>query len=180
MKVIENPFDRILGANDEIEQAEHFTEPAVSTAPARQVLTGSVVTARFYGFDALDRPMVGGLTLAPAELLVAQSTVPLRLEDIGAKVVVTFDSGDVNLPIIIGVVQSGLAPVSAGTTYSEPLTVEANGLRVVLSAEREIVLRCGASSITLTRAGKVVISGAHVVSRSSGYNRIKGAVIDIN
>jgi len=42
------------------------------------------------------------------------------------------------------------------------------------------VLRCGDASITLTRAGKVVIQGNYILSRSSGYNKIKGAAIDIN
>jgi hypothetical protein len=49
-----------------------------------------------------------------------------------------------------------------------------------VSAEREIVLRCGDASITLTRAGKVIIKGRYVVSRSTGYNKIKGATVDIN
>ena len=50
----------------------------------------------------------------------------------------------------------------------------------MLRAEREIVLECGDASITLTRAGKVLIRGHYILSRASGYNRIKGAAIDIN
>ena len=50
----------------------------------------------------------------------------------------------------------------------------------MLTAEREIVLKCGEASITLTRAGKVLIKGTYVLSRSSGYNKIKGAAVDIN
>ena len=41
-------------------------------------------------------------------------------------------------------------------------------------------MRCGEASITLTRAGKVLIRGAYVLSRSSGANRIKGAAVEIN
>lgn len=52
--------------------------------------------------------------------------------------------------------------------------------RLVLSASKEVVLKCGAASITLTQAGKVLIRGADVVSRSSGSNRIKGASVEIN
>jgi hypothetical protein len=58
--------------------------------------------------------------------------------------------------------------------------IEVEGKRVVLSAADEIVLRCGKSSITLTRAGKVVIRGAYLLSRASGVNRIKGASVQIN
>ncbi len=55
-----------------------------------------------------------------------------------------------------------------------------DGDRYLIRAEREIVLQCGDSSITLTRAGKVLIKGNYVVSYSTGYNRIKGATVDIN
>ena len=60
------------------------------------------------------------------------------------------------------------------------VSVQADDDRFVLSAEREIVLRCGDASITLTRAGKVLIKGTYILSRSSGYNKIKGAAVDIN
>jgi hypothetical protein len=57
---------------------------------------------------------------------------------------------------------------------------ELDGERVLLTADREIVLRCGEASLTLTRAGKVLIRGTYVLSRSSGSNRIKGAAVEIN
>jgi hypothetical protein len=62
------------------------------------------------------------------------------------------------------------------------LTVEAtaDGKRVTLTADKEIELRCGKASITLTRAGKVLIRGAYLLSRSSGVNRIKGGSVQIN
>ena len=52
--------------------------------------------------------------------------------------------------------------------------------RLTLAAEKEIVLTCGKSSITLTRAGKVLIRGAYISSRSSGAHRIKGGSVQIN
>ncbi|MGV8750478.1 DUF6484 domain-containing protein, partial [Pseudomonas aeruginosa] len=55
-----------------------------------------------------------------------------------------------------------------------------DGERLEFSAEREIVLRCGKASITLTRAGKVIIHGAYLSSRSTGVNRIKGGSVQIN
>jgi hypothetical protein len=42
------------------------------------------------------------------------------------------------------------------------------------------VLRCGKASITLTSAGKVLIRGTYVLSRSSGVNKIKGGSIQLN
>jgi hypothetical protein len=51
---------------------------------------------------------------------------------------------------------------------------------VSFEAGKEIVLRCGDASITLTRAGKILIKGAYVLSRSSGVNRIQGGAVEIN
>jgi hypothetical protein len=58
--------------------------------------------------------------------------------------------------------------------------VESDGERVVVSAEREIVFQCGEASITLTKAGKILLRGTYLLSRSSGVNRIKGGSVQIN
>jgi hypothetical protein len=61
-----------------------------------------------------------------------------------------------------------------------PQDVKIDGRRVTFEAKEEIVLRCGKASITLTRAGKVLIRGAYLLNRSSGVNRIKGGSVQIN
>ncbi len=68
------------------------------------------------------------------------------------------------------------------TTFPTPpdTDVTIDGRRTVITAEDEIVLRCGKASITLTKAGKVLVRGAYVSSRSSGVNRIKGGSVQIN
>jgi hypothetical protein len=52
-----------------------------------------------------------------------------------------------------------------------------DGKALVLEAKEQIVLRCGKASITLTRAGKVLVQGAYLSSRSTGLNRIKGGAV---
>lgn len=47
-------------------------------------------------------------------------------------------------------------------------------------AKAKIELRCGKSSLTMDREGKVIIKGAQLVSRASGVNKIKGAAVKIN
>jgi hypothetical protein len=42
------------------------------------------------------------------------------------------------------------------------------------------VLRCGKASITLTKAGKVLVQGTYVSHRSSGVIRIKGGAVQLN
>jgi len=58
--------------------------------------------------------------------------------------------------------------------------VTIDGKRISLEAENEIVLKCGKASITLTKAGKVLIKGDYVLSHSSGENRIRGGSVSVN
>lgn len=109
--------------------------------------------------------------------LKARSTAHLQKKDAGREVALMFEGGDPYLPLVIGVVQHPKSFLDAAGLTS---TAEIDGERVVLSAEREIVLRCGKASITLTKAGKVLIRGDYVLSRSSGVNRLKGGVVHIN
>lgn len=51
---------------------------------------------------------------------------------------------------------------------------------LVITAAKQLTLRCGESSITLTAAGKIIIRGKYIVSRSSGVQRIKGGAVQIN
>ena len=142
--------------------------PAAAAAPALP----APVLGRLHGFDLLERPEVTGLPRLQGQRVVARTTVPLRHAQIGHDVLLVFEGGDVRRPIIIGVLAE---QASMPTTV-----VEADGQCQLIEAEREIVLRCGDASITLTRAGKVIIQGRYILSRSSGYNKIKGAAVDIN
>ncbi len=60
------------------------------------------------------------------------------------------------------------------------IEADVDGRRVRLVAKDEIVLQCGAASVTLRRNGKVIIRGTHVETYSEGTNRIKGAHVKIN
>jgi len=136
--------------------------------------------ARLVGFDRDDRPLVSGIAALPGEIVEARTTVNLLRREIGATVVVVFEDGNSRRPIILGVVRDRQPAEEPTSSFSQTVSVQSDDNRLVLSAEREIVLKCGNASITLTRAGKVLINGTYVVSRSSGYNKIKGAAVDIN
>ncbi len=141
------------------------TSPAVS--PTLAVL---------HGFDLLDQPVLSSLSAHPGELVSARSATPLLHQHIGRQVLVLFADGDTRQPIITGVIET--QPLRQAATT--PAAVVADGTRQLIEAEREVVLRCGDASITLTRAGKVIIKGHYILSRSSGANKIKGAAVDIN
>jgi hypothetical protein len=173
-----DPFGALTaepGAGDDfrslVRKLTRFETVAPTPIPA-------AVTAQFCGFDLDDEPLVCELAELPGEVVRARTAIPLLRELIGSTVVVLFDHGDVRRPIVIGVLQKARA---ASAEPAPPLvSIQSDDQRLVLSAEREIELRCGDASITLTRAGKVLIRGKYVLSHSSGYNKIKGAAVDIN
>lgn len=133
---------------------------------------GGVSIGSFAGFDHDGHFLV---RLDAAEPLRALSTVRLDAEDDGAPVVVAYENGGQGRLVIVG-------RALARTGQPGPAAREAvvDGARIVLRADRELELRCGDASIVLTRAGKVLIKGNFVLTRSRGANKIKGAYVDIN
>jgi hypothetical protein len=67
-----------------------------------------------------------------------------------------------------------------GETSVPALDLLVDRQRIVLSAQQEVVLRCGQASITLTADGRLVIKGADVVSSAEQVNRIRGGAVKIN
>ena len=137
-------------------------------------------TACLHGFDIGERPLLVGLPGLPHEIVPARTTVSLLQAQIGAIVVVLFEQADIRRPIVVGVLQESRAALPGAAVPAPLVSAQVDDQKVVLSAEREIVLKCGEASITLTRAGKVVIKGTYVLSRSSGSNKIRGAAVEIN
>jgi hypothetical protein len=115
----------------------------------------------------------------------ARALVAVAEEDFGREVALMFEEGDPRRPIVLGLmhvpdpapVVSACCALHSHDPAPEP---ESDHERLEFSAEREIVLRCGDASITLTREGKVLIRGAYLLSRSSGTNSIKGGSVQIN
>ena len=109
--------------------------------------------------------------------LAARSIVGVEATDVGREVAVLFEAGDVEKPVVMGFIRSSPSPEDGDR---KPVSAEVDGERIVFDAKQEIVLRCGSASITLTRAGKILLRGKYILSRSSGVNRIKGGSVQIN
>jgi hypothetical protein len=124
-----------------------------------------------------DRPLVDYPGNPQGSALVARSTATVREEQIGDEVALLFEDGDPLRPLLIGFIQQHPA---MREPKGKTVTAQVDGERVVLTAEQELVLQCGEASITLTRAGKILIHGKYVLSRSSGMNRLRGASVEIN
>ena len=110
--------------------------------------------------------------------IAARSSVDLQGPHIGESVVLMFEQGDPRRPVVIGVLRG-----TSGWPEAErpaQVDVDVDGQRMIVSAKEQLVLRCGKASITLTKAGKVMIEGSYVLSRSTGVNRVKGGSVQLN
>jgi hypothetical protein len=131
---------------------------------------------------ALGQDGSGGLVRYPGQpgsaALPARTAVDLDRRHIGHPVVLMFEGGNPTLPLIMGVLRPAHGwPAEEAADHVE---VDADGARMVVSARQELTLRCGKASITLTKAGKVLIQGTYVSSRSLGVNRVNGGSVQIN
>jgi hypothetical protein len=160
----------------ELVLAEH-AEQAEAAAPERTRIDG-VVVGRLAEMGSGGEPLVDFAGNPGAEPLAARAMLALDASHVGRDVALLFEGGDPRRPIVMGLMHAPSAPAPAPAPA--PTEATADGERLVFEAGKEIVLRCGSSSITLTRAGKILIKGAYVLSRSSGVNRILGGSVQIN
>lgn len=150
------------------------SQNAVSRKVAEISLLPSLIVGRVASLLESGQPLVDFPGNTTGALVPARSLVSVVATTVGGEVALSFEDGDPSLPIIVGILQS-----------HEPIPVSNHEVKLddeslVLSAKKEVVIQCGKSSITLTSAGKVLIRGAYLLSRSSGVNRIKGGSVQIN
>jgi hypothetical protein len=138
-----------------------------------------VVTGTLIGFKDDGRTPLVLFPNQPATAAVAAGAIlDLQGAHIGRQVVLVFENGNPTRPIIMGLLRGAESwPLAEQPGQVE---VDADGERLIVSAKEQLVLRCGMASITLTKAGKVLIQGAYVSNRSSGVIRIKGGSIQLN
>ena len=122
------------------------------------------------------------LVLFPGQLdtaaLPARTVVDLHGAHIGKAVTLMFENGDPTRPIVTGILRE-----HAGWPLEEKpaqVEVDLDGERMIVNAKEQLVLRCGKASITLTKAGKVLIEGSYLLSKSTGVNRVKGGSVQLN
>jgi Domain of unknown function (DUF6484) len=147
------------------------------TSPPLARIDG-VLVGLLVGFNGDDAPLITFIGQPGTAAIAARTVVELRGHHIGEHVVLQFEGGDPWKPLVMGRLRRPSAwPLSP---TPDNVHIDVDGERLLLSAKQEITLRCGKASITLTKAGKVLIQGAYLLSRSSGVNRIKGGSVQIN
>ena len=164
---------------------------------------GEILIASLAAFDEQGKPLVSH-PLISATPIPAITTLGLSHQHIGRQVALMFVSGQLNQPIITGLIHNPLYAlldnISVATddtnvetdsvVFESPLppkekrdtsqTLQVDGKRVVIEGQEEITLSCGEASITLTKAGKILLRGTYLQSRSSGVNRILGGSVQVN
>jgi len=167
--------DKSSIAPEDFEPGSSSTPPATAGHADNPQFDGTVV-GKLAGISESGEPLVHFGKMPAGSAIPARLVVTISLQDVGRQAVLLFENGDPLKPILMGLLRE---PLPVGSEDS-PVEVRLDGESLNLTARQEIVLRCGKASITLTRAGKVLIRGAYLLSRSSGANRIKGGSVQIN
>ena len=152
------------------EQPELLTSPSASPRPG-------VLHSITDGVPYVDYP---GNTHGPLRARISSLVEASRVTT-GSTIILVFEDDDPTRPVILASVTDRFQQLPRTDSSAQPrIDTVIDGKRLVFEAEREVVLRCGRGSITLTANGKIVIKGTELVSRSSGANKIKGALVNIN
>ena len=172
---------------------EVFTQDAATAASV--IAPGEIIIGAIAGIDNQGQPLVDFPENPSGQPLAAMSTMSITTTHVGRNVALLFAKGDPRSPVIMGLIHSPLHDLIVAydakpqespaqeTPESSALKVDditIDGKRVVLEGKEEVVIKCGEASITLTKAGKILIRGNYVLNRASGVNRILGGSVQVN
>jgi hypothetical protein len=167
---------------------------------------GEILLGNLVGFTADGKPLVSHPLLTQSDAVVALSTQALSHQHIGRQVALMGVDKTTDQLIIVGVIHSPLyslldsmsvatddghnEPIADETLFEQPIAhttqgnaeevLKVDGKRIFIEGQEEITLSCGEASITLTKAGKILLRGTYLQSRSSGVNRILGGSVQVN
>jgi len=175
------------------DEKSYIVQPVEETSPALlSVAPGEVILGTLVSIDKLGNPFVEFSGNPSDHSLKAITTLELARSHIGRQVALLFAGGNLQNPVIMGMIRSplqemlenfGQEEVAVESGQEEHLKVDdvmVDGSKIVFEAKEKIVLRCGESSIILTRDGKILIRGKNLLTRSTGVNRILGGSIRLN
>jgi len=186
------------GYTESLMQSDELLEEQPKPAPT--IAPGEIILGELLGFNDVGEPQVI-YPGADGNVLSAISTIAITHEHKGRQLALLFTDGDFSKPVIIGLIYNPLLDILNNVEFVtdeqednesqtkepdtavdnvSPNTAYIDGNRVVLEGKEEIVLKCGDASITLTKAGKILIRGKYLLNRSTGVNRIMGGSVQVN
>jgi len=181
----------------DITQAQEETRSSLPGIAPGEIVIGTLVDT-----DKQGQPLVDFSENPANKPLKAMATLALTQRQIGRQVALLFTNGNLQNPVIMGMIHSPLQDMlenfgqfqsedeadnktwnDAGQGQESDLKVDdvlVDGQKIIFEAKDKIVLKCGKSSIILTKDGKVSIRGKNVLSRATGTHQIKGSVFQVN
>ncbi len=172
--------------NELSEGSETLSEILASSATT--VVPNEIVIGTVTKIAPNGQPVVEYVVDGVVRNLQAITTQALTNSHISRQVAMMFVNASIEQPIIMGLIRNSLdtaietfelgAEVDGSSDEGGELNVD--GKKVVIEGKEEVVLKCGSSSITLTKSGKILLRGKYLVSRSSGVNRILGGSVQVN
>ena len=110
----------------------------------------------------------------------AKSLVVLQAHHIGQQVAIAFEAGNPQRPMVMGVLVGNAKNPVPASRHSTPTEAIIDGERVVLTAAREIELRCGEAALILSADGHIQLRGTYITSQASATQRILGGSVNVN
>ncbi len=183
-----------------------YNEPDITQAQEETlslpsgIAPGEIVIGTLVDTDKQGQPLVDFSENPANKPLKAIATLVLTQRHVGRQVALLFTNGNLQNPVIMGMIHSPLQDMLENfgqfQTKDEPdnetrndagqegdLKVDdvlVDGQKIIFEAKDKIVLKCGKSSIILTKDGKVSIRGKNVLSRATGTHQIKGSAFQVN
>jgi len=160
------------------------------------LMPSEIILGTLAGFSEQGQPLVDFPENTSGQPLVAITTTPLEQQHTGRQAALLFVKRNMHRPMVVGLIHSPLEDMLENfvdpteTDDGAHLEVKVDGGfsiegkkedgRLVFEAKEEIVLKCGESSLTLTKSGKVLICGKYLLNHSTGINRIIGGSVEVN
>jgi len=183
---------------DSLETTQSSDEADATLSSVAHLMPSEIILGTLTGFDAQGQALVDFPENTTGQPLAAITTTPLEQQHTGRRVALLFVKRDMHSPMVVGLIHSPLedmlesfvSPTATETDDDVHLEVKVDGDssiegkkedgRLVFEAKEEIVLKCGESSLTLTKSGKVLIRGKYLLNHSTGINRIIGGSVEVN
>lgn len=181
------------------EEQDQAREQETTEAVANVLSPGEIVIGVLTGINEQGQALVNFQDNLVASPIAAISTIEFSARQIGRQVALLFAEGNLSKPVIMGLIHSALdvmlenfevvveednkEETSRSNDNAKPSVMDdvlLDGKRIVLEGKEEVVLKCGEASITLTKAGKILIRGKYLLNRSTGVNRIMGGSVQVN
>jgi len=174
------------------EQLNEISATDESSTPEANIAASEIIIGTLVAINGDGQALVDFAQNPSDSAIQAIATTVVTQQQVNRQVALLFNQGDLNKPVIMGFIHSPLQDMLDNyepqyETEKVELTADLNiddvkieGKKVTFEAQEEMVFKCGESSITLTKSGKIMLRGKYLLNRSSGVNRILGGSVQIN